>query len=103
MFMMFGDVGGVYDFLLILLAPFFSFLSQKFMMSSLIQKLFHAALDSEAPHCSPKESLAAIRPLSFSRSFTLFAFCRRQGMRHQALKLGASRVDKALDIVQMVR
>ena len=99
MFQMFGDVGGVVDFLFILLAPFCSFFSQKFMMSSLIQKLFHAALDSAAPNASPKESLAAIRPLIFSRSFTLFAICRRQGMRHQALKLGASRLDEALDIV----
>ena len=61
--------------------------------------MFHAALESESPNSTPKENLAAIRPLVFSRSFTLFSKCRKRGLRHQALELGAKRVDKALDIV----
>ena len=103
LFTMLGDVGGVYDFLILAFSPLLGLLSRCFMTSAMIQKLFHAALDSESPNSSPKENLAAIRPLSFSRIFTLFAKCKSNGMRHQALELGKRRIDKALDIVQLVR
>ena len=65
--------------------------------------MFHAALDIESPKSKPRENLAAIRPLFFSRSFTLFSKCHSRGFRHQALELGSRRVDKALDIVYLVR
>ena len=72
MFMMFGDVGGFYDFLIILFAPIFGYFARNFMAASMIQKLFHAAMDNAAPNRTPEESLAAIRPITFSRAFTLF-------------------------------
>ena len=43
-FMMFGDVGGLNDFFVLILASFFGFWSNSFMRASLVQKLFHADL-----------------------------------------------------------
>lgn len=40
-FMMFGDVGGLLDFILIVLRPVFCYLSSTFMSASLVSRLFH--------------------------------------------------------------
>ena len=88
LYTMVGDVGGLYDFNLIIFTPLFSAISQNFMVASLIQKLFHGALEPVNPRLGPKEHFDSIRPLSFSRCFTLFKSCRRKGLRHQALALG---------------
>ena len=100
---MVGDVGGFYDFCIIVLAPLLSTISEKFLLSKMTQKLFHGALEPLNPKLGPKEHLNAIRPLSFSKCFVLFKSLRRRGLRHQALSLGVSRVDRALDVVNLVR
>ena len=41
MFMMFGDVGGLLDFILILLRPVFCYLSSTLMSASLVSRLYH--------------------------------------------------------------
>ena len=43
MFMMFADVGGLYDFLVIGLAPIFDLVAKKFMHAKLLQSLFLVA------------------------------------------------------------
>ena len=40
-FMMFGDVGGLLDFILIVLRPVFCYLSSTLMSASLVSRLFH--------------------------------------------------------------
>ena len=39
-FMMFGEVGGLRDFLILSLAPLFGLFSNQFMMASIVSKLF---------------------------------------------------------------
>ena len=39
--MMFGDVGGLYDFLGLFLATIFGFISQNLMLARMVEKLFH--------------------------------------------------------------
>ena len=38
--MLFGDVGGLYDFLSLILATLFGFFSDRFLQASLVQKLY---------------------------------------------------------------
>ena len=40
-FMMFGDVGGLRDFISIFLSAFFGLVSSKFLNSSILMSLFH--------------------------------------------------------------
>ena len=40
-FMMFGDVGGLNDFLILACGSLFGFFSQRFMLASLVESLFH--------------------------------------------------------------
>jgi len=42
-FMMFGDVGGLIDFQMLLLSAFFGHFSSKMMLSSLVSTLFHVS------------------------------------------------------------
>ena len=44
-FMLFGDVGGLYDFIFLILASVLGFWSEAFMRSSLVQKLYLADHD----------------------------------------------------------
>ena len=43
LFMMFGDVGGLNDFLALVLASLFGLASERLLMASLVQKLFKIA------------------------------------------------------------
>ena len=45
--MMFGEVGGLHDFLALVLASIFGFASEHFMFASLVQKLFRIAETSD--------------------------------------------------------
>ena len=40
--MMFGDVGGLYDFFTLILSSICGFFAQSFMRVSMVSKLFHA-------------------------------------------------------------
>ena len=48
LFMMFGDVGGLNDFLILGLEPIFAFLSGKFMLASVLERLFLVSPDAKA-------------------------------------------------------
>ena len=87
---MFGDVGGLRDFLGLFISAFFGFFSEHFMSASLVQTLFHVT-DGNAR--SPSKTLASIKPLSFPRGFTLmhactFGRCSGDKKRDKTLKLG---------------
>lgn len=45
---MFGDVGGLNDFLVLLLAPVFGLISENFKSTALVSSLFHAAVPTVA-------------------------------------------------------
>ena len=42
-FMMFGEVGGLYDFLALILRSFLEFFSERLLLASLVGKLFYRA------------------------------------------------------------
>ena len=46
---MFGDIGGMLDFVLIVLGPIFSYFTSSFMSSSLVSKLYHVSEDKPKP------------------------------------------------------
>ena len=72
-FMMFGDVGGLYDFLIISLAPLLSFLSSKFMVTELLKSLFLVL-----PASKSKSTLQSLEKVQFPLSFTLFSWPRKK-------------------------
>ena len=69
-FMMFGDVGGLYDFFVLALASVFGLASEHFMFASLVSKLFRVADTSDL--ALPSGALLdQFKPLSFSKTFVL--------------------------------
>ena len=48
-FEMFGDVGGLNDFLILCFSATFGFFSEHFLIASLIQKLFHVSVGDWIP------------------------------------------------------
>ena len=111
--MMFSEVGGLYDFLVLLLSTVLGFFSKRHLLASLIQKLFH-----EAPKVFTKknETIRTERqtidfnPLSFNASFIIAQFftmgcCYREKLllRHKALLNGMNRVEDSLDVVKLVQ
>ena len=112
-FMLFGDVGGLRDFLGLFLSAFFGFFSERFMTASLVQTLFHASNSSKESvnlDHSPAQALSSISPIKLPRVFTLMhaltcAKCRCHGnkKRHKALELGESYLSRQLDVVKLVR
>ena len=74
-FMMFGDVGGLRDFLGLFLASIFSFFSEEFLKASIVQRLFHVSgggkRDSRGLQIEPKATLAQLKGLHFSNAFVL--------------------------------
>ena len=57
---MFGDVGGLYDFIALVLAITFGFFADKLMVRELATKLFHVSATSINSTASPKMALASI-------------------------------------------
>ena len=49
MFTMFGDVGGLLDFILIVLTPIFSYFSSSLSSATLVSKLYHASESEPKP------------------------------------------------------
>ena len=61
-FMMFGDVGGLRDFLGVFLASIFGFFSEEFFNAKIVKRLFHVSgdgkRDSRSAHVGPLATLA---------------------------------------------
>ena len=107
-FMMFGEVGGLYDFLALALASIFGFASEHIMFASLVQKLFRIAETSDLALTSGA-LLNQFKPLCFPQTFVLahafsFGWCPRdQFRRRKAYEAGVNRLERQLDIVNIVR
>ena len=71
---MFGDVGGLNDFLILLIAPAFGLVSEKFKATALVSTLFHASLPT-AVNDTALNALNSIRPITFPDVFTFFNLC----------------------------
>ena len=109
---MFGEVGGLNDFLALILSTFLGFLSERHLLVSLAQKLYHGV-----PQVERKIDVASMttkhditfNPLSFKASFIvaqscLMNFCYRDKSLHRkAMFDGMSKVKDSLDVVKLVR
>ena len=105
-FQMFGDVGGLNDFFLVVLSTIFGFFSDRMMLMSVLPKLFRYSSQgsNELP---PKATLNAIHSFS-GISFIDIYICRicsnsRNKMRHKAFKQGEEMYQDSLDVVKLVR
>ena len=89
-FMMFGDVGGLLDFILIVFRPLLYYLSGSFMSASLISRLFHR---SEGPQkvqidrVKPLSAFLQIKPIEFSSSLTMLDACSCGFFRKKAKRI----------------
>ena len=109
--MMFGDVGGLYDCLILIFTGFFSAYAHKLKTLALIKALFFSESRKRTPHLSNPTGLGSlrVRKLSFSNNFTwLFAcslsFCKCGDRKQKKfVKVGIERLDKSLDLVRLVR
>ena len=64
---MFGDVGGLYDFLVILFALIFKFFANKLMIRELASKLFHFSSLSAEGLVTPMAALSKIKRLKVNK------------------------------------
>ena len=107
-FMMFSDVGGLNDFLGLLLATIFGFFSERLMLASLVSSLFHGSVSSVEKD-DPSEALDSIKPFNNPKCFTLMqaltcGLCpRKQAQRRRAIALGSHGIDRELDVVRLIR
>ena len=118
--MMFGDVGGLRDFLAVGLSAVFTVFADRMMLASLVQKVFHASTDHRVPvpiatkspdqvHRQVSKALKSIEKVQFSVFFTMinaltFGKCTKQEeLRRKALNAGAKRLERHLDIVNLIR
>ena len=110
--MMFGEVGGLYDFLALGIATVLGFFSERQLMASLAQKLFQGAPNvtrENDPTTNTIRQTINFNPLSFRASFVvaqsfIMGCCYRDKSLHRkALFDGVSRVEDSLDVVKLVR
>ena len=110
-FMMFGEVGGLYDFYVIFLAFFFGFFSEHFLVAELVQKLFRR-ISTERKNqvkAMPSQPKRAFKSFLFPPWFILAQACtkgkcpRDKKMQNRALNEGIARVKDSLDIVKLIR
>ena len=89
MMMLFGDVGGLYDFFVVAIAMIFGFVSERFMLASVLPKLFHQIkLTKEQKET---EIINQIKPLSFPFSFLILYACSCSSKK-KAFKLGKEKL-----------
>ena len=71
---MFGDVGGLNDFLILIIAPALGLVSEKFKATALVSTLFHVSLPT-AVNDTALDALNSIRPITFPDVFTFVNIC----------------------------
>ena len=114
-FMMFGEVGGLRDFIFLILAPFLSLFSERFLLASIVSKLYRirdprGSVRSEDYSMNPAAKQKPLsQPLEFSTSFLLAHACsigwclKDKALHWKNLVDGISRVEDSLDVVKLVR
>ena len=110
--MMFGEVGGLYDFIALGIATVLGFFSERQLMASLVQKLFHEAPNVKKEKDEITETTKQtinFNPLSFKASFVVAQSCimgccyRDKKLHRRNLFYGISKVEDSLDVVKLVR
>ena len=111
-FMMVGDVGGLNDFVTVILAYIVSNFSEYFMKTKLISKLYR---EPPKPQKRPSHNLLVprnpsklTRPIKFTKSFICFhAFlprkCLERKQECKAFFQGIDTIEKQIDLAKMVR
>ena len=94
--MMFGDVGGLNDFFVLLFVAIFSSFADKLMLRELAAKLFHFTNISADFATSPLETLASFKPLKAKKLFI-------SRKRSRFLKIAQAKLDESLDVVRLIR
>ena len=111
-YMMFGEVGGLHGFLVLILSVFLKYYNSQLLLASLAQKLFHGAPKVASNYDSSTSTTlqeVTFNPLSFTASFVLaqsyiMSCCYRDKYSHRKTLLdGMSRVEDSLDIVKLIR
>ena len=110
---MFGEVGGLNDFLSLGLSSLIGIFSERFMRASLIQKLFRGANTDDKPprnqKFTPFAIFRSIGSLMFPTSFVIaqifsFGRCPRdQGRRRREFEAGIVKLEYELDVVHLIR
>ena len=94
---MFGDVGGLNDFLVLLLAAIFSSFADKMLLRELVSKLFHFSVPiPKNNNAINLPNLAKFIPLKTKR------LCLDKKRKH-LLSLAQSRLDDSLNVVRLIR
>ena len=94
---MFGDVGGLNDFLVLLLAAIFSSFADKMLLRELASKLFHTSVPMPRNITAINlPNLAKFKPLKTKR------LCLNKKRKH-LLILAQSKLDDSLNVVRLIR
>ena len=103
-FEMLGDVGGLHDFLLIIiLSSFFGTFSQNFMVTSIEKKVFHAATIPGRLGNPPNTVLSSIKPIALPEYFSLCRACvAHERKKHMILMAACVKLEKSLDIERLM-
>ena len=99
---MFGDVGGLNDFIALSLASIFGLLSEKFLHKDLIQKLFHVTSLASGGYKSPKTILRSFKSLKIPLCLLLCP-SRFKEKKKRLFKLAMSRTEDSLDVIKLIR
>ena len=114
--MMFGDVGGLNDFLSLLISPVFGLFSEYLLNGDMVQKMFHSVsklsagdrLQNPANTATPKKTFKAIKPIKLTKFLLLlractFGYCPKDRKKKRLLKAATCRLDNEFDVVRIVR
>ena len=96
MLQMFGDVGGLYDFLVLISATIFNYFADKLMLRELASKLFHFSTLSVQGFESPIVALSKIKSLKTNKLFL-------DRKRKYFLGLAKIKLDASLDVIRLIR
>ena len=107
---MFGDVGGLNDFLSIVAGGIFGIFSEGFRQAYMAEKLFHQQeKTSKSKPMTPKQTISSLKQLKFSNFFILFSPCLRLSSskavkkKRKLLDEANQRIEASLDILNFIR
>lgn len=115
-FMMFGDVGGLNDFLGVLLSSVFGLFSDSLLNGAMVKKMFQSVSPKSygnQPSRSYqienlKKTYKGIEPIKISKLFLLlractYEKCPRDKKKKKLIKTGTNMLENALDVVSIMR
>ena len=103
--MMFGEVGGLHDFIALVFKVLLGFFSQRFLAASLVEKLYHTA--PKTIKKDAENALSVFKPLFFGTQVVLCHICtngkRGKYQQIKTLHEGIIKVEDSLDVVKLLR